>query len=839
MARPGVSDPEDPTPVRHRLRQEVFMHNIRTQVALLCLVAVSCVASPGVPAQSAYQKPPKAIQDVLDAPANPTVLSISPARDRLLLATAARYISIAELAEPGVRLAGLRVNPKTNGPGRARPRIAALLLKSIADGKETTIALPPNADPGLFRWSPDGKRFALTNTTSDGIELWIGDSATGRLRPMGVKINAVHGEPIQWLPDGETLLVQTVVADRGRAPVAPKVPAGPVVLENFGKATPARTYQGLLKSPHDERLLDYYATSRLALVGAGDGKLAPLGKPGIFALVRASPDGNYLLVATVHRPYSYLHTISAFPKEVEVWDRGGRMVHKLASLPLADRVPIEGVATGPRAYSWRPTEPATLVWVEALDGGDPRKTVPHRDAVKMLRAPFGGPPIELMKTEHRYDAITWGEKDALVLIKDYDRKRRWTRTFMLDADRPESAPKVVWSRSTQDLYDAPGVPVMKALPNGRSVMHQHGDEVFLSGSGATPQGDRPFLARFDLKTAKTEQIFRSGEGSYERLVALLADDGSRFLTSYETQTAPPNYFVRTAQGEGKVAVTGFADPTPQLRGIRKELVRYKRKDGVDLSFTLYLPPDYRAGTPLPTILWAYPIEFTDAGVAGQVSGSPNRFTSFGGASHLFFALMGYAVLHNATMPVIGDPETVNDTYIAQIVSSAEAAIDKAVEMGVTDRARVGVGGHSYGAFMTANLLAHSRLFKAGIARSGAYNRTLTPFGFQRERRTFWEAPRMYIEVSPFVHAHKIKEPLLLMHGAADTNAGTHPIQSERMFEAVKGNGGNVRYVRLPLESHGYVARESIEHALWEMLEWADRHVKGERSAVSGPSGLTP
>jgi len=803
----------------------------RFQIVLFCLVATFCIASPGLEAQTAYRKAPKAVQDVLDAPPNPGLLSISPTRDRLVLATQARYPSIAELADPVLRLAGITINPRTNGPARSRPRITALLLKSLVDGKETRIDLPPGADPGQFLWSPDGRRFALTSSTRSGIELWIGDSATGRLRTIeGVRINAALGDAVQWLSGSETLLVQTV-AVRGQRPVAPAVPSGPIVQENFGKATPGLTFQGLLESPHHERLFAYYATSQLALVGAHDGKVTPLGRPAVFKLVRASPDGSHVLVATVERPYSYLHTAQAFPAEVEVWDRGGRTVHKVASLPLADQVPLEGVPTGPRAWSWRPTEGAALVWVEALDGGDPRTAVPRRDVVRMLRAPFSGPAIELVRTEHRYKGIAWSETGGLVLVEENDRKRRWTRTSMLDADSPATPPKVVWDRSIQDRYTDPGTPVPKRLPNGHSVMHGHGDDIFLSGSGATPQGDRPFLARLNLKSLKSDEVFRSREESWERFVALLADDSSRFLTSHETPDTPPNYFVRSVHGQGKEAFTSFADPAPQLRGIRKELVRYKRSDGVELSFTLYLPPDYRAGTPLPTILWAYPVEFTDAGVAGQVSGSPHRFTSFGGASHLFFALMGYAVLHNATMPVIGDPETMNDTYVEQIVASAAAAIDKAVEMGVTDRARVGVGGHSYGAFMTANLLAHSRLFKAGIARSGAYNRTLTPFGFQNERRSFWQAPQMYIKVSPFAHAEKITAPLLLIHGAADTNPGTHLIQSERMYQAVKGNGGNVRYVRLPLEGHSYTARESIEHALWEMLAWADKHVKGAPSTA--------
>ncbi|MCS6861560.1 MAG: prolyl oligopeptidase family serine peptidase, partial [Abditibacteriales bacterium] len=507
---------------------------------------------------------------------------------------------------------------------------------------------------------------------------------------------------------------------------------------------------------------------------------------------------------------------------------------KVASLPLAENVPIDGVPTGPRSVHWRPTEPATLVWVEALDDGDPRKKVPHRDRVLMWKAPFEGQPTELTKTQHRYSGIIWGEK-GLALLREFDRDRRWSRTFLINADNPSQSPRLVWDLSSQERYNNPGAPVMRPLPNGQSVMWQHGNHIFLSGQGATPQGDRPFLDRFDLTTLKSERIFRCDENSYESVVALVADDGSRFITRYETPNDPPNYFLRTvAPSPQKVALTNFPDPAPQLRGIKKQLITYKRADGVPLSFTLYLPADYQPGQRLPTVVWAYPMEFTDPSTAGQVSGSPHRFTLISGASHLFFLTQGYAVLDDVAMPVVGDPETVNNTFIEQIIANAQAAIDKAVELGVTDRHRVGVGGHSYGAFMTANLLAHCDLFRAGIARSGAYNRTLTPFGFQNERRTIWEAPDLYIKVSPFMFAHKINEPILLIHGEADNNAGTFPIQSERLFHAIKGNGGTVRFVSLPHESHGYIARESVEHTLFEMIAWFDRYVKnaGNLSADS-------
>ncbi|HEY8462300.1 MAG TPA: prolyl oligopeptidase family serine peptidase [Blastocatellia bacterium] len=807
------------------------MRSVKNKIALYSLIAIILVPGFGFQAQTPYQKPPKTVLDVLNAPEN-ALVSVSPARDKMLLATPVRYPTIAELAEPMLRLAGSRINPRTNGPHNPR-RIVKLAIKNIADGKETPLALPPNANFGMPEWSNDGKQFAVANTVADGVELWIGDAATGKLRRIsGVKLNTAFsggrggGDAVQWLPDGKTLLCRTIVAGRGAPPAAPVVPVGPNVQENYGKATPAPTFQDLLRNPHDEKLYEYYATTQLAFVDVATGRVTPFGKPAIFGSVEPAPDGNHFLIATIHRPYSYLLPAGSFPRLIEVWDRSGKSVYKLADLPLADQVPIAGVPTGPRNYNWRPTEPATLVWVEALDGGDARKKASPRDVVKTLKAPFSGSPVELIKTERRFAGMTWGEKDGLVFVRDFDRASSRARTFLLNADDPSQPPRLIWDLSSQDRYNDPGDPLMKRLPNGQSVMIQYGDSIFLSGQGASNEGDRPFLDRFDLKTLKSERLFRCDDKSYESVVALLADDGSRFITRYETQTTPPNYFIRAAGAGDKQALTNFPDPTPQLRGIRKQLVRYKREDGADLSFTLYLPPDYKEGTPLPTILWAYPREFSDARVAGQVSGSVNRFTTIGGPSHLFFALLGYAILDNATMPVIAPVEKMNDTYVEQIVASAKAAIDKAVEMGVTDRNRVGVGGHSYGAFMTANLLAHSDLFKAGIARSGAYNRTLTPFGFQSERRTYWEAPDVYYKMSPFMRANKLKEPILLIHGEADNNSGTHPIQSDRMYQALKGNGGNVRYVTLPLESHGYAARESIEHALWEMITWMDKYVKG-------------
>ena len=778
-------------------------------------------------AQSSYRQPPKDVLDVLNAAAIPQT-SISPAKDKILLLEPLTYPSIAELSQPMLRLAGLRINPNTNGAHR-QPYAVKLTLKNIADGKETVVNLPDRAQIISSQWSADGKYVAAGNVTPTGIELWIIETANGKTKMVkNAKINTAFGG-FSWMPDQKSLLVNLVPSKRGAAPQYQNLtPTAPNIQETSGKTGTIRTYQDLLRSPNDEALFEYYATSQLA-VASVDGKIKEIGQPAIFDTATISPDGNYILTSRVQRPFSYLLPANDFPQEVEIWNADGKSVYKVASVRLQDDIPVDGVTTAPRNYGWIPTEAATLVWAEALDGGNPKTKVEFRDKLMKIAAPFSNAPSEIVKTEQRFAGRTFGERDGLMLYGDYNRDTRKRRLLMMDHRSSASAPKLISDLNVADRYNDIGQPITKRLPNGFSVIQQNGDEIFLSGAGASTEGDRPFLRRMNLQTLKTEEIWRSGNTEFEGFVALMDNTGSQFLTRKESPLDPPNLYLRsTAQSQNAQKITNFSDPVPQLRGIKKQLVKYKRADGVDLSFTLYTPPNYKEGTRLPTLVWAYPLEFTDASVAGQVSGSTNRFTSIGGISHLFFLLNGYAVLDNATMPVVGDPETVNDTFIKQINDSAKAAIDKAVEMGVTDPERVGVGGHSYGAFMTANLLAHSDLFCAGIARSGAYNRTLTPFGFQGERRNFWEATDLYTKISPFFYANKINEPILLIHGEADNNTGTFPIQSERLFAALQGTGGTARLVMLPHESHGYAGRESVEHTLFEMISWFDKYVKNAK-----------
>ncbi|HYK17422.1 MAG TPA: prolyl oligopeptidase family serine peptidase [Bryobacteraceae bacterium] len=801
---------------------------MRIRLLLVCLAGILLADEP-------YQKPPREILDVLNAPATPRAI-VSPTHDYALLIEPLRYPPISVVGQPMLRLAGLRINPLNNGPHRP-DLYTSITLMRISDGAQTKIQLPAGAKVTTMRWSPDGKQFAFLNTTGTAIELWVGDAASARAHKIeGVRVNSAltlgagpgqrRESILLWLPDSKTLLVQTVPPGRGAPPTEPAIPTGVHTQESAGHTGPVRTYEDMLENAHDEDLFDYYATAQLAAVDASSGRVEARGKPALFLTVDPAPDGQHLLVARAHRPFSYLHPVEDFPKEVEVWNSAGNVVYKVASLPLADRVPIEGVPTGPRAYQWRPNQPATLVWAEALDGGNPKEKVPHRDKIVMLKAPFNSQPKEIVKTEERFRGMEFGAK-SVAFVQDYERNRRWQRMFVIDCDQPGTAPKLLWGINVQDRYHSHGTMVRRTLPSGQTEVAQNGDDIYLTSEGASPEGDRPFLDRMNLATGKTERLYHSPRDAYENFVAMLDDTGSKILTLRETPKKPPNFFVRTTGTNGsETALTHFPDPTPVLQGITKQKVTYKRQDGVPLSFTLYLPPGYKQGTRLPTVVWAYPLEYNDADTAGQITGSVQRFTTITGPSELFFLLHGYAVLDDTAMPIVGDsPETVNNTYIEQIVMDAKAAIDKAVEMGVTDRDRVGVGGHSYGAFMTANLMSHSNLFRAGIARSGAYNRTLTPFGFQTERRTIWEAQDVYLRMSPFLVADKIKAPILMIHGEADDNTGTFPIQSERMYQAIRGNGGTVRLVMLPAEAHGYQARETIETVLYEMISWFDKYVK--------------
>jgi dipeptidyl aminopeptidase/acylaminoacyl peptidase len=793
-------------------------------------------------APSGYDQPPKHVLDVLHAPSPPQPY-LNPTRDTILLVSWVDYPSIAQVAEPYLKLAGVRVEPRTrrkhDTPGGygVAPCARSFALVDIATSRETPVLLPAGGCADGISWAADGKRFAFRNTATNAVELWIGDAATGATRRLGdARLNPMLGSSLQWLADQKTLLVKTVPEAAGPPPAGSVAADGPGIQETDGQAGESSTYEtrDTLANKHDEELFEYYGTSQLAAVDVTTGAVTPIGKPAVFSEIDAAPDGEHVLVTTIRKPYSYVTTYGRFAHDVEVWDRNGRVVRAVARLPVADRVPIHGVPTGPRDFGWRPTEPATLVWAEALDKGDWNVKVPARDKVMIHSAPFTAAPTEITRTEQRFAGFEWGERKSLALLRDYDENRHWQRSFVIDVDDPKAKPNLLWDMSSDEHYKDPGTPVLRVLPNGEWVMRQDGDAIFLSGEGATPDGDRPFLDRLDVKTRKADRMFLSDSSGLEYFLAFTG--ATTFLTWHQSPTDPPNAMVRTVGETTARAVTHIPDPTPEVRAIKKRLVKYKRKDGTDLTFTLYTPPDYKEGTRVPAILYAYPLDFASAATAGQHTGSDRVFTRL--RDYRLLLLSGYAIIDNAAFPIVGDPKKAYDTYLEQLVDDARAAVDKAVELGVVDRERIGVTGHSHGALMTANLIAHTDLFRAGVATSGSYNKTLTPFGFQNERRSVWKGQDVYLKVSPFFVADKIKLPLLIMHGADDANPGTTPLQAVKLYEAIRGNGGTARLVMLPHEPHWYTAMESNEQLAFEELRWFDKYVKNAPPRKHETSGLT-
>lgn len=773
-----------------------------------------------------YQQPAAEIVAIVDAAPSPSA-SLSP-NGLLMLNTGFPALpSIADLAEPEYRLAGVRFNPANNGPTQPR-YIASMQLLDIGSQQSRSISgLPQQLKAVNLSWSPDSRYLAFIQLEANEAQLWRIDIEKARASRWGkVAVNAIWGGGLQWSADSKALYALTVPVKRGAEPVASKVPTGPVITEARGRTAPARTYQDLLKDKHDEALFSHFFTSQLVKITLNN-KLHMLGKPQIFRGVEVSPDNNFILASRIEQPFSYAVPVSRFAYTSEVWDNAGKLQYQVVQQPVADNLPIafDAVSTGRRSIGWRPDQAATLYWAEAADGGDPANKVAVRDQLFQLAAPFTAEPAKLLDLSFRFSYLLGAADGSLMVWENWWQDRN-EKVWYLPAG---ASAQLLWERSSEDRYNDPGTPLLTTAANGQRLLRVEDGAIYLTAVGASTEGNRPFIDKRQLATGETQRLWRSEAPFYEYPITLLPS--GQLLTQRESADLPPDFYLRNLQNGALTALTQTPHPMPHTQGISRELINYQRADGIPMSATLLLPAGYdkaRDGA-LPTIVWAYPREFRSAAAAGQVSDSPYRFNRIGYWNPQFLATQGYAVFDSATMPIVGEGEKEpNDSFIEQLVLNAEAVIAAGVELGVTDPNRVAVGGHSYGAFMTANLLAHTNLFKAGIARSGAYNRTLTPFGFQREQRTLWDDPELYARMSPFFHAEKIKTPLLLIHGTDDNNSGTFPMQSERLYQAIKGNGGTTRLVMLPLESHGYRARESVLHMLWETVNWLDEFVKNPK-----------
>ena len=779
-------------------------------------------------AQGTYQTPPKSIADLVNAPSTPSV-RFSENGDWMLVMERSDNPTIEMLSQPELKIAGMRINPATSGPSR-QTGVENIKIKKTQSGEEIQITgLPSKPNMGGMSVSADEKYMVFTQSDADGISLWLVDLSTNSAKKLTDKIvNDVYGNSVLWTP-GNKLLIKAVNPNRGAIPVRPSAPAGPIIQETTGDAAPSRTYQDLLENPYDEKLFAYFMDSQLMEIDL-EGNKKPIGPSGMIKSMDLSPDGNYIMVDLIKKPFSYLVPASRFPYDVEIWSRDGKKVKTLAEIPLGENIPtgFDATVTGPRNINWRADAPAIVYWVEAQDGGDARVEMEEREIVYTLAAPFTGEKKKLATSAYRFGGIAWGDDSFAIMNERWSRTRRDMRSVINPSD-PSQAKRLIIDRSSDDLYNDPGDPVMVENEFGESVLLRNGDLLYMRSPGGSVEGDMPYLSTFNTKTKEEKILWRSQAPYYERVAKVLNDDASEFITIKESTEIQPNYWlVNTKKKIAPQQITNFDNPYESIKGIQKQLVTYERNDGLNLSAVIYTPEGFEPGkdAPLPVLMWAYPREYKSKEVAAQVRGSQYSFTRVSSGSPLFWVTRGYAIMDRTEMPIVGEGDKEpNDYFLDQLVANAEAAIDEIVELGIGDRDRIAVGGHSYGAFMTANLLSHTNLFAAGIARSGAYNRTLTPFGFQYEQRTYWEAPEVYFNMSPFSFAHKVETPILLIHGQADNNSGTFPIQSERYYNALKGHGATARLVFLPNESHGYAAKESINHMLWEMDNWLEKYVK--------------
>ncbi|MBN8642310.1 MAG: prolyl oligopeptidase family serine peptidase [Flavobacteriales bacterium] len=779
-----------------------------------------------------YQKPSPEIMALADYDRAPSV-NMDSKKVYMLLSYRNTYKTLDDLNQEEMRLGGLRINPVTNISSTVT-YINNLKLRKVADKVEQQVTgLPENARIANVSWSPNETKIAFTHTTNSGVELWVIDVVTASAKKItSDNLNANLGSPFNWMKDNETLLVKVLPKNRpALVDIKKDLPKGPTVSISDGSKSQNRTFQDLLKNKTDEANFETLVTSELYKVTLS-GSMQLYKSADIYAGESFSPDGNYLMLTTIQKPFSYIVPLNRFPQKTIVYDASGKEVKLVNEVPLTEIMPkgFSSVRKGKRSMSWRADKPASLSYVVALDEGDQAVKVEYRDEVFSWDAPFNGAATSILKTQQRFAGIMWGnETTAIAYDSWYDTRNQ--KTYLFNPSNPSAAPKVISDRNSQDIYSDPGNFETKRNQYNRYVLAIENDNTYLIGDGFTKEGQFPFIDEFNLKTLKTKRLYTSTyKDKKEDLLSIEDYKKGDVLVMIQSKNEFPNYYLRNIKSKGKLTqITSFKNPFESIKNVYKEVIKYKRKDGVELSGTLYLPANYdrvKKSEKLPLLIWAYPEEFKDKSSAGQSNKNPNEFTFPNYGSFVYWVTKGYAVLDDASFPIIGEGTTEpNDTFIPQLVANGEAAIDAVDQLGYINRNKVAVGGHSYGAFMTANLLTHSNLFACGIARSGAYNRTLTPFGFQSEQRNYWDVPEIYNGMSPFMNADKMKTPLLLTHGEADNNPGTFTLQTERYFQALKNLGAPVRMVILPKESHGYVAKENILHLLWEQDQFLEKYLK--------------
>ena len=843
--------------------------------ASVLIAAFLTVCSSAVYAEG-FRHPAKEIEEITMSAQLPSFYFSNDYQRAAVGYRSCRHVPIAELAASEARIGGVRIDPLNFSETRENYFDGLELFDAPSGSMRKVKGLPSDLRIRFITWSPGGRYIAFTQTYPDRVELWRVDvdAAEPKAEKLtSLRVNTIFGASIVFLDD-DHILFKSVPEDRKEAPHH-AVAQSSVVQEVLGEKKSIRTYQDLMNGPADEELFDYCCTSQLA-VWSPEG-VRKVGEPSIYRSMDVSPDGSYAIVVTEHHPYSYVESHRSFPSKQFIMDLSdGSMVRMLRDgtvkepkeEPAKDKKGSkEPKKPRPSGFGWRPDLPATLYWSESENGGSPmgpfgpmgprpdddpaakdslkEKDRPEKtftDKVFQCTAPFDFENDKqlVLAPEYRLGRITWGD-GGLALYEESSTKQKCRRMVSFVPCDTNAKKQVIFSQSTEvdTLGDFPayGRPLTVRNAYGRSVVWTDAkhSQILLEGNDRRDaDGFRhSFLDRFTFKGGKTENLWTSSDDFKETLTAVtdFTPRKMKLMGRREAFGVVPDYWEFDLRRGTARQLTHIEDPVAEFsKQVTDQYVTYTRKDGLKCFAHLYLPAGYdkeRDGR-LPVFMWTYPYEYKCFAESEKARAEKHKYTKPSYGSAMIWATQGYAVLDEFTMSIIAaDKEAQpNDRFLEQLVMSAEAAVDFVCDsIGVGDRDRIGVGGHSYGGFMTANLLAHTRLFRAGVARSGAYNRSLTPFGFQSERRSYWKARQVYDEMSPFNYADKIKDALMLIHGQMDNNTGTFPVQSERLYQALVYFGATARYVQLPYESHGYQGIETTLDMLYETGYWLDTYVK--------------
>lgn len=476
--------------------------------SFLCLL----LSFPALIAQEnlTYQKPPKAILELVDVPLAPSTILDSDG-EMMIFRYRDQYKSIAELSEEELRLGGLRINPVTNISSRAR-YYNNLEVKAIDAKTPTQVqGLPENPRLSNFRWSPDESKMAFTHTTNTGVELWVLDVKSAQTKKLTeANLNANMGDVINWFKDNSSVLVKMLPEDRKNL-IDPEtaVPTGPTISVSDGKEAQNRTYQDLLKNPNDEYNFEQLARSSLVKVNL-NGASEKWMDAEMYSSVSFSPNGEYVMVNHLKKPFSYLVPYYRFPSETTIYTKDGKLVNQVNDEPLMEDLPKGFMATqtGRRSLQWRSDKPSTLLYVKALDKGDPEVEVDYRDEIFLLNAPFKDEGKSILKTQDRFSGITWGD-DNLAIANDYWWNTRNTRTYVFNPSKASEEPEIIFDRNYQDSYSDPGSFVTTKNEYGQSILKLDEESAFLLGDGFSEEGQFPFVDKIDLENGKTERLYQS------------------------------------------------------------------------------------------------------------------------------------------------------------------------------------------------------------------------------------------------------------------------------------------------------------------------------------------